>query len=84
MPASVPLLPANPLPVCLKLFFSPVDYENNGLNGICVTNVDAHGHELGVVNDVRVTGFNNTGLPGGGHRLREREPAPRGPQRGSE
>jgi Right handed beta helix region len=58
--------PANPRSVCLKLFFPPVDYENNGLNGICVANVDAGGHELGVVNDVRVTGFTIQGFPGVG------------------
>ena len=53
-------------PVCLKLFFPPIDYENNGLNGICVANVDADGHGLGVVNDVRVTGFTIQGFPGVG------------------
>ena len=36
--------PAKPRSVCLKLFFPPIDYENNGLNGICVANVDADGH----------------------------------------
>jgi Right handed beta helix region len=58
--------PTQPVPVCLKLFFPPVDYENNGLNGICVANVDPDGHELGVVNDVRVTGFTIRGFPGVG------------------
>ena len=58
--------PAKPRSVCLKLFFPPIDYENNGLNGICVANVDADGHGLGVVNDVRVTGFTIQGFPGVG------------------
>jgi hypothetical protein len=49
--------PAQPVPVCLKLFFPPVDYDNNGLNGICVADVDPQGNILRVVNDVRVTGF---------------------------
>ena len=55
-----------PVPVCLVLFFPPVDYENNGLNGICVANVDPEGNILGVVNDVRVTGFTVQGFPGVG------------------
>jgi Periplasmic copper-binding protein (NosD) len=58
--------PVSPRSVCLKLFFPPIDYENNGLNGICVANVDADGNELGVVNDVRVTGFTIQGFPGVG------------------
>jgi parallel beta-helix repeat protein len=58
--------PAHPVPVCLVLFFPPVDYENNGLNGICVANVDRWGNILGVVNDVRVTGFTVQGFPGVG------------------
>ena len=58
--------PAQPRPVCLKLFVPPIDYENTGLNGICVANVDADGHELGVVNDVRVTGFTIQDFPGVG------------------
>src|SRR5713101_8713196 len=49
--------PAHPVPVCLELFFPPADYEKNGLNGICVANADPQGNILGVVNDVRVTGF---------------------------
>src|ERR1700751_529953 len=58
--------PDNPVQVCLELFFPPVDYENNGLNGICIANVDAEGNLLGVVNDVRVTGFTVHGFPGVG------------------
>jgi nitrous oxidase accessory protein NosD len=58
--------PANPVKVCLKLFFPPIDYENNGLNGICVANVDVDGNRLGVVNDVRVTGFTVQDFPGVG------------------
>jgi parallel beta helix pectate lyase-like protein len=58
--------PAHPRSVCLKLFVPPIDYENTGLNGICVANVDADGHELGVVNDVRVTGFTIQDFPGVG------------------
>jgi len=58
--------PAQPVPVCLVLFFPPVDYENNGLNGVCVANVDPQGNILGVVNDVRVTGFTVQGFPGAG------------------
>jgi hypothetical protein len=58
--------PAQPVPVCLKLFFPPVDYENNGLNGICVADVDPQGNILRVVNDVRVTGFTIQDFPGVG------------------
>jgi hypothetical protein len=58
--------PGTPVPVCLELFFPPADYENNGLNGICVANVDSEGNLLGVVNDVRVTGFTVHGFPGVG------------------
>lgn len=58
--------PDEPLQACLELFFPPVDYENNGLNGICVANVDSEGNLLGVVNDVRVTGFTVHGFPGVG------------------
>jgi len=58
--------PDKPVPVCLELFFPPVDYVNNGLNGICVANVDAEGNLLGVVNDVPVTGFTVHGFPGVG------------------
>jgi len=58
--------PAQPVPVCLKLFFQPIDYENNGLNGICVADVDADGNMLRVVNDVRVTGFTIRDFPGVG------------------
>ena len=58
--------PAQETPVCLKLFFQPIDYENNGLNGICVADVDADGNMLRVVNDVRVTGFTIQDFPGVG------------------
>jgi nitrous oxidase accessory protein NosD len=58
--------PAQPVPVCLKLFFQPIDYENNGLNGICVADVDSDGNMLRVVNDVRVTGFTIQDFPGVG------------------
>jgi nitrous oxidase accessory protein NosD len=58
--------PAQPVPVCLKLFFPPVDYENNGLNGICVADVDPQGNILRVVNNVRVTGFTIQDFPGVG------------------
>jgi hypothetical protein len=58
--------PAQPVPVCLKLFFPPVDFENNGINGICVADVDSQGNILRVVNDVRVTGFTIQDFPGVG------------------
>jgi hypothetical protein len=58
--------PAQPVPVCLKLFFPPVDYENNGLNGICVADVDPQGNILRVVDHVRVTGFTIQDFPGVG------------------
>jgi hypothetical protein len=58
--------PDEPVPVCLVLFFPPVDYENNGLNGICVADVDPQGNVRRVVNDVRVTGFTVQGFPGVG------------------
>jgi nitrous oxidase accessory protein NosD len=57
----------NPQSVCIELLFASVDYEIfNGVSGICVANVDADGHELAVVNDVRVTGFTIQGFPGAG------------------
>jgi nitrous oxidase accessory protein NosD len=60
--------PAHKRSVCVELLFaSDVDYEIfNGVSGICVANVDAEGHELGVVNDVRVTGFTIHGFQGAG------------------
>jgi hypothetical protein len=58
--------PANPAQVCLELFFPPVDYENNGVNGICVADVDSEGNILRTVNDVRVTGFTVHGFQGVG------------------
>jgi parallel beta-helix repeat protein len=57
--------PAQPVPVCFVLSVPP-DYENNGLSGICVANVNQYGDQLGVVNDVRVTGFTVQGFPGVG------------------
>jgi nitrous oxidase accessory protein NosD len=57
----------NPRSVCVELLFASVDYEIfKGVSGICVANVDAEGHELGVVNDVRVTGFTIQGFLGAG------------------
>jgi parallel beta-helix repeat protein len=58
--------PATPVPVCLLLFFPPADLENNGVNGICVADVDQQGNILGTVHDVRVTGFTVRGFPGVG------------------
>ena len=58
--------PAEPAPVCLLLFFPPADLENNGVNGICIANVDQHGNILSTVHDVRVTGFTVQGFPGVG------------------
>jgi parallel beta-helix repeat protein len=58
--------PTNPAKVCLELFFPPVDYENNGVNGICVADVDSEGNILRTVNDVRVTGFTVHGFQGVG------------------
>lgn len=51
-------------PVCLLLFFPPADLENNGVNGICIANVDQQGNILSTVHDVRVTGFTVQGFPG--------------------
>lgn len=58
--------PATPVPVCLKLFFPPVDQENTGVNGICVAHVDPQGHMVATVHGVRVTGFTVKGFPGVG------------------
>jgi parallel beta-helix repeat protein len=58
--------PAQPVPVCLVLFFPPADLETNGLNGVCVAKADEQGKILGVVSDVRVTGFTVQGFPGAG------------------
>jgi parallel beta-helix repeat protein len=58
--------PAQPVDVCLKLFFPPADLEQNGLNGICVANVDAQGNILATVHDVRVSGFTVQDFPGVG------------------
>ena len=58
--------PAQPAPVCLVIFVPPIGYETLGANGICVANVDDEGDMLGVVNDVRVTGFTVQGFPGVG------------------
>ena len=46
--------------------FPPVDIENNGLNGICVANLDQQGNISATVHDVRVTGFTVQGFPGVG------------------
>jgi parallel beta-helix repeat protein len=58
--------PSQPAPVCLKLFFPPVDLEQEGINGICIANVDADGNRIATVSDVRVTGFTVEGFPGAG------------------
>ena len=58
--------PAQPVNVCLKLFFPPVDLEQNGLNGICIANVDSQGNMIATVSDVRVTGFTVRDFPGVG------------------
>ncbi len=58
--------PAAPAPVCLVIFVPPIGYENLGPNGICVANLDEEGDIIGVVNDVRVTGFTVQGFPGVG------------------
>lgn len=58
--------PAQPVQVCMPIYIEPIDYENFGLNGICVANVDPKGNLLGVVNDVRVTGFTVRNFPGVG------------------
>ena len=49
--------PAQPRPFCPVLQIPPIGYENFGLNGICVADLDAEGKVLRTVNDVRVTGF---------------------------
>jgi hypothetical protein len=59
-------LPSQPAPVCLKLFFPPADLEQEGINGICIANVDADGNRIATVSDVRVTGFTVEGFPGSG------------------
>jgi Right handed beta helix region len=58
--------PARPVPVCLVLHIPPIGDENNGLNGICVADLDAQGNVLRTVNDVRVTGFTVRDFPGVG------------------
>jgi parallel beta-helix repeat protein len=58
--------PSQPAPVCLKLFFPPADLEEEGINGICIANVDANGNRIATVSDVRVTGFTVKGFPGAG------------------
>jgi hypothetical protein len=59
--------PKNPAPVCLNIEVQPLPgYENFGLNGICVADLDAEGDILRVVNDVRVTGFTVRNFPGVG------------------
>jgi parallel beta-helix repeat protein len=56
----------SPHNVCLTLRLSAADVEQNGLNGICVANVDANGNMLTTVHNVRVTGFTVDGFPGVG------------------
>jgi hypothetical protein len=59
--------PKNPARVCLNIEVQPLPgYENFGLNGICVADLDAEGDILRVVNDVRVTGFTVRNFPGVG------------------
>ena len=58
--------PSQPVPVCLKLFFPPVDFENNGLNGICIADVDSQGDILRILNDVREAGLTIQDFPGVG------------------
>jgi hypothetical protein len=50
--------PDQPAKVCLNIEVEPLPgYDNFGVNGICVADLDAEGDILRVVNDVRVTGF---------------------------
>jgi hypothetical protein len=59
--------PKNPARVCLNIEVKPLPgYDNFGLNGICVADLDAEGDILRVVNDVRVTGFTVRNFPGVG------------------
>ncbi|MGI8961371.1 MAG: right-handed parallel beta-helix repeat-containing protein [Bryobacteraceae bacterium] len=58
--------PMKPVQVCMPVDIEPIGYENFGLNGICVADVDAEGDILRVVNDVRVTGFTVRNFPGVG------------------
>src|SRR5215472_11229990 len=58
--------PAQPNPVCLVIYIPPIGKEETDLNGICVAKVDSEGHSLGVVSDVRVTGFTVQGFDGAG------------------
>lgn len=58
--------PDVPLQVCMPIFIEPIDYENFGLNGICVADLDEEGDIRRTVNDVRVTGFTVRDFPGVG------------------
>jgi hypothetical protein len=49
--------PAHPKPGCDVVEIEPIGYQNFGLNGICVADLDTHGDMVRVVNDVRVTGI---------------------------
>jgi len=49
--------PAQPRAFCPVLDIEPIGFENLGVNGICVADLDSQGHVLRTVNDVRVTGF---------------------------
>ncbi len=49
--------PAQPRAFCPVLDIEPIGFEDLGVNGICVADLDPQGHVLRTVNDVRVTGF---------------------------
>jgi hypothetical protein len=57
--------PDQPAQACLVLNIPPIG-DHGGLHGICVADVDPKGNLLGVVNDVRVTGFTVQHFPGVG------------------
>ena len=58
--------PAQPRSVCLKLFFPPIDYENNGLNGICVAERRCRRSCAWGSERRARDGLHDTGLPGVG------------------
>jgi parallel beta-helix repeat protein len=58
--------PAQPTPVCFSIYIPPIGYEETDVAGICVANLDSAGNPLGIVNDVRVTGFTVQGFSGEG------------------
>jgi hypothetical protein len=68
--------PAQPRAFCPVLDIEPIGFEDLGINGICVADLDSQGHVLRTVNDVRVTGFtvrdfSGVGIVfGGANRLR--------------